>query len=502
MEDPFWVLLLIWGTWLLIAIVIDGLLVPFKLYYYNKARKKVNINVSWEDLPLVSIVVPVYNESKNIENCLTSIIRNLYNPQNLEIIVVDDGSRDDTIEIANKCYHNALKHGIKLTIIEKEHTGKVHTLNTGIKCARGDIIITIDADIVLEQKAIKSIVTPFVSNKSIGAASGYIEIMWDNANKNDFLEMFFSKCEFLEYLSSFNFERTYQSFIQSVYTMSGAFSAFRREMIGKFGEYWPMTVSEDMHVTMLLHNKKIAIINVPEAIAYVNAITDYDTLYSQRLRWARGQLEVASMFEDTFHGGCEKTSLYDVLSIMLYQKSIRIIIDYLKGIIRGKIGKFKQHNLKSFGFFGLQRILLVDHTIGFPRLLWVFVLLIFPLFGLYPYLLPLIIILMYLFYLFLDATIILFIFYHSNNISKHKIRESYHFITLLPLYKMMTYFFRMSAFLHILNEPPKWKVPGPLNGFKNGIYDFKNGVNNAKISSIHNLVNQFNLRNLKKKKGK
>lgn len=502
MEDPFWVIFLIWGTWLVIAIIIDGLFTPFKLYFSKKARRKVKSKITDKELPYISLVVPAHNEEKYIINCLESIIKNKYPSGKLEIIVVDDGSTDDTLNIVKKYQFNARKYGKELIIIKKAHTGKVHTLNTGLRNCKGNIIICVDADVKLAPDSIKNIVIPFIEDKNVGAATGYIEVLWDKADKNNFIEMFFSKCEFLEYLSSFNFERSYQSFINSIYTMSGAFSAFRRDIIGKIGGYWPVTVSEDMHATMMLHDKKIQIVNVPEATAYVDAIIDYDTLYSQRVRWARGQLEVASMHKSTYEGSYKKATIKDILGIVKEQKNLELLLDYLKSKISNKINGLKQKTYKSFGLFGLARILFIDHTIGFPRLLWVFVLLLFPVFGLYTYLLPIVAIFMYLFYLIVDISIIIFVYYNSGSETRLKIEKSFIFVLLLPIYRLMTYSFRMSAFLHVLNEPADWKVKGPVNGFKNGFNNAKNGLNGEIVSIFFNIMNSFNFIEKRRKRGK
>lgn len=504
MEDPVWASFIVWSAWLLIAIVIDGLLIPFKLIISHRSRRKTKNNIN-DDLPRVSVVVPAHNEEGNIERCLISLINNDYPQDKLEIIVVDDGSKDDTTNIVKQCKVDAIARRKKLKLIEKMHTGKVHTLNTGLRQITGDIIITIDADARLAPDAIRNIVTPFVEDGNVGAATGYVEIQWDGTKKENFWKMFLSKCEFLEYLSSFNVERNYQSFIDSIYTMSGAFSAFRRNIIGKIGGYWPVTVSEDTYATMMLHKNKVDIVNVPEAVAVVDAITDYDTLYSQRVRWARGQLEVAAMHQDSLSGEYLRTSCMDILSIARDQKDpklLKLFFSSVAGKISDKICGLADRTYRSFGLLGLPRILFVDHTIAFPRLMWVFVLLMFPVLGLYINLLPLVIVLMYLFYVVVESLVILFAYHHSNDATRLKIEESYHYVLLLPLYRLITFCFRVSAFLHILKEPPGWKVNGPVNGFKNGLNNVKNGINGNAITTIFQIRHLFNFIALIKNRGK
>lgn len=504
MEDPLWVSLMVWTTWILIAVLIDGLLIPIKLYLSRKSILKLDktpINVDL--LPKMSVVIPAHNEEANIQKCLISLIESDYPKNKLELIVVDDGSTDETVNIVKRCQVDAIIHGKEIKIIEKGHTGKVHTLNTGIKQTQGEIIVTIDADIKIASSALINIAKPFIENPLVGAATGYIEIQWDETKKDDFMKMFFSKSEFLEYLSSFNFERSYQSFVYSIYTMSGAFSAFRRNIIGKIGGYWPVTVSEDMHATMMLHKKKIKIVNVPDAVAFADAITDYDTLYSQRVRWSRGQLEVAAMRQE--EPRLDQETLKDILGIIKDQRDPKLINlagSYIKSKITNYIKTLKKKTFKYYDLLGLPRILFIDHTIAFPRIIWVFILLMFPILGLYISILPLVALLMYLFYVFIDSVVILFAYHHSNPATQEKIEESFHYVLLLPIYRLIIFCFRLSAFLHVLNEPADWKVEGPVNGFKNGVKDAKTDIGVSVTNAIFHIGNLFNHINLIKRRGK
>lgn len=564
MQDPSWVVILVWGTWLLLTIIIDGVPIPFKLYFSKKTRRKVDNGVEDDALPKVSVVVPAHNEEGTIGICLESLVESEYPDGKMEIILVDDGSTDGTLNKARLFESKAKSHGKRLRIIAKPHTGKVQTLNTGLKKTKGSIIITIDADAKMAPDAIHNIVVPFVQEPEVGAATGYIEIMVPESGmvfgkstritpnsirniiqidgfhdievithfhedtsiddstigkiavtppgsgdvtssiqvrkyegeKNGLLETFFSRCEFLEYITAFNFERSYQSFAGSIYSMSGAFSAFRREVVGKVGGYWPLTVAEDMHMTMMLHNRQVSIVHVPEAVAYVDAITDYDTLYSQRVRWARGQIEVASMQEKQCPIGREDISLRDMLSIAWQDKSLAMIGKYITTKLSNRVQRLKQCTYRSFNFMGLQRILLVDHTIAFPRLLWVFVLALFPILGLYLYIIPVVVLLLYAFYVAIDTVVIVFVYQNSPETTRNNIERYFPFILLLPIYRLMTFFFRLSAFLQVLKEPSDWAVEGPVNGFKNGVKEAKDEASAAKesvVTAIFNLAEVLNI---------
>ncbi|MDD4811508.1 MAG: glycosyltransferase family 2 protein, partial [Methanobacterium formicicum] len=268
------------------------------------------------------------------------------------------------------------------------------------------------------------------------------------------------------------------------------------EVVGKVGGYWPLTVAEDMHMTMMLHNRQVSIVHVPEAVAYEDAITDYDTLYSQRVRWARGQIEVASMQEKQCPIGREDISLRDMVSIAWQDKSLAMIGKYITTKLSNRVQRLKQCTYRSFNFMGLQRILLVDHTIAFPRLLWVFVLALFPILGLYLYIIPVVALLLYAFYVAIDTVVIVFVYQNSPETTRNNIERYFPFILLLPIYRLMTFFFRLSAFLQVLKEPSDWAVEGPVNGFKNGVKEAKNEAIAAKesvVTAIFNLAEVLNI---------
>ena len=138
---------------------------------------------------------------------------------------------------------------------------------------------------------------------------------------------------------------------------------------------------------------------------------------------------------------------------------------------------------------GLQRILLVDHTIAFPDSFWVFVLALFPIMGLYLYIIPVVVLLLYAFYIAIDMVVILFVYQHSKETTRNNIKVL-PFILVLPIYRLMTFFFRLSAFLQVLNDPSEWTVEGPVNGFKNGVEDAKEEARVAMetvVTAIFNL---------------
>ncbi|HOP09210.1 MAG TPA: glycosyltransferase family 2 protein, partial [Candidatus Methanofastidiosa archaeon] len=230
--------ILIWGVWLLIPLLMDGigsvLRVVSVLFYKSETNPE---KYKDEDLPKVSLIVPAYNEEKIIGRTLSSLQLQDYPQDKIEILVIDDGSLDATSDVVlryiNKEGTKRMKiNGNFYSIDEYEGTinlftsgvnkGKANALNLGIKHAHGDILFTIDSDTVLDRSAIRNMVTYLMDNEDIGAACGVIEVNWHMLEERDkegelvldeegdikekklsFTESFVAKSQFLEYVNAF-----------------------------------------------------------------------------------------------------------------------------------------------------------------------------------------------------------------------------------------------------------------------------------------------------------
>ncbi|MCK4433705.1 MAG: glycosyltransferase, partial [Methanomicrobia archaeon] len=148
------VFLFVWGIFIFIPVFVDftGAIIKLITISIWRGSKK---ETPKGELPSVSVIIPAYNEENNIEKCLNSIKTQDYPKNKLEILIVDDGSTDNTRDV--------ITNGFKYVHLYKNgHNGKAFALNTGIKEAKGDIIITMDADTVLEKTAIKEMVYEFM----------------------------------------------------------------------------------------------------------------------------------------------------------------------------------------------------------------------------------------------------------------------------------------------------------------------------------------------------
>lgn len=459
-----WAFVLIWGVWLITPVLVDGLEAVGRLIIVKtrmRERAEDERSPTDDELPSVSIIVPAYNEAAVIDRCLNSIKVQDYPHDKLEIIVVDDGSTDGTAErVAEHVNGTSALSGAngdvlrlrgkrlkvgpftgKLALIKNGRRGKAHALNAGIQASGGgEIIINIDSDVVLAHDAVRNIAVAFMRRPEMGAATGNIEIDWEILEKRDAegnlvldengeiapkdlspMERFLAKAQFLEYLSSFDLGRRSQAVTKTMYTLAGACSAFRRDVLVGQAFYRNTTVSEDTCLTFQLHRLGVQIGFVDDAKVYLEPVTDWDGLYAQRVRWTRGQLEVC-------------------------------------GLNRDIIGRRRQ----LFGRFALPKMLLFDHTLAFPRLIWAPLLMFFPVIG-YSFRIVIIAgIAMYLFYLAIEIISTFAVFNISDEHTRTRIERSGWTLIGLPLYRFIVFHFRFSGFLVTLTEEQKWSMTGPM----------------------------------------
>ncbi len=454
-----WAFILLWGVWLITPIMVDGFDAIERLMLMRRRRQDYELEaVDDEGLPTVTVIVPAHNEAAVIDRCLKSIKCQDYPHEKLEVIVIDDGSTDGTADHADEHANNThpdtgmVIRGQKIrvgpfngrfVVIRNGHAGKAHALNTGIAESSGDILVNVDSDVVLEPHAIRAIAESFVRKPEMGAATGNVEIDWDLVEARDkegvlivddeglpvakrlgLMERFLAKSQFLEYLSSFRLGRAAQAEANTMYTLAGACSAFRREEFQKAQFYSNRTVSEDTDMTWALHRAGVKIGFVPKARVFIEPVTDWDTLYGQRVRWSRGQLEVASVNGDLIG---EKTC--------------------------GALSRRE-----------MPKMLLMDHTLAFPRLVWTPLVLFFPLLGYSPTLIAIALLAMFVFYVGIEVISMLAVFAIAEEDTRHRIERAAWTVLGLPVFRFAVFHFRFSGFLVAMKEEQAWTVDG---GFGN-----------------------------------
>ena len=191
------------------------------LFYKNPISKKFECN------ELVSIVIPVYNQEPMIEKVVEVVYESTY--KNIEVVVVNDGSNDGTAEVLKKIERS--KKYPSLKIIHKPNGGKRKAVAAGFYASKGNFLIFIDSDTIVDSKAVEELMKAFVKNPDAGGLVGNVKPI--NVQKN-----FLTKCQDCWYDFSFNILRTCESFFGTVTCLAGVLAAYRREALENFIPYW------------------------------------------------------------------------------------------------------------------------------------------------------------------------------------------------------------------------------------------------------------------------
>jgi cellulose synthase/poly-beta-1,6-N-acetylglucosamine synthase-like glycosyltransferase/peptidoglycan/xylan/chitin deacetylase (PgdA/CDA1 family) len=227
--------------------------------------------------PAVSVVIPAYNEELGIAATVQSLFTSGY--PDLDIVVVDDGSTDRTADVVA----GLGLPGVRL--IRQANVGKPAALNAGIRLARHDTLVLVDADTVFEPGAVQALVAPFATARRsmVGAVSGNTKV----GNRRGLL----GSWQHIEYVIGFNLDRRMYDILQCMPTVPGAIGAFRREALEAVGGVSADTLAEDTDLTMAICRAGWRVIYVPEARAWTEAPAALGQLWRQRYRWCYGTMQ-------------------------------------------------------------------------------------------------------------------------------------------------------------------------------------------------------------------
>ena len=515
MNNNLFMVAVFWGVWIIIPVLFDGLLtfiymltIVFTEKYHTIAKRDIASKLKLDPgrLPKVSVIIPTYNEEENINECLNYLKIQNYPQDKMEIIVVDNGSTDQTSQIVKEhmkeiwennhrngshseaapknlsrmrhlgqaersfaiaqddrtstLNHNGDNGKIKvngqsyqtngfgglLRLVVRYEKGKAKALNAGIRLAQGEIIINIDCRSFLAPNAVYEMAAKFIKNPEYGAATGNVEIDWNLIYERDqqgryildgeshyrprelsHKEKFLGKAQFMEYLTSFRLGRQFQDITGSMFTFSGAFSAFRRKVLLNSSLYRDRTVAEDTDLTLDLQGQNVRLGFAEKAKAFLKPVISFERFYSQRIRWHRGQIEVIGLHLDWY-------------------------------------GNLRQ------GFWRntwLASLLMIDHTFSFPRIIWMFML---PLFFLFGYSMTLIveaIAIMYIFYVLMDFLNACYCYRIVDEKTREKMKDSIQYCLVTPIFRILTFYFRFAGYLETLKEPQAWTTPiNPVRSVK------------------------------------
>ena len=268
--------------------------------------------------PPVSVIVPAYNEEATIAVSVRSMLQLEY-PE-LEVVVVNDGSRDGTLdalrhEFALVPYPEAYRRRLEVKpvrgiyrstrfpnvrVIDKENGGKADATNAGVNAARYPLVCVVDADSILERSSLRRVVVPFLTAPQTLASGGTVRIANGCEVRGGFLEAvglprnLVALLQVIEYLRAFLFGRLGWAPMNAVPIISGAFGVFRKEALVAAGGFRSDSIGEDMELVMRLHRlnrlarRPYRIALLPDPVCWTDAPESLKVLRSQRTRWQRG----------------------------------------------------------------------------------------------------------------------------------------------------------------------------------------------------------------------
>ncbi|MBS3793222.1 glycosyltransferase, partial [Candidatus Bipolaricaulota bacterium] len=291
--------------------------------YHNK-RRTVDIcqGESCELAPAVAILVPAYNEQETISSSLSSLQKLDY--PNLELIVVNDGSTDDTLKEIKEKFRlipvarepqNAVESedvsevyksvsDERILVVDKENGGKADALNAGLNYSRSDLFLAIDADSLVEKGSLYRLVEPYLTKDTnvvgiggIVRVSNGCEIKGSKVTEARTPSRLLPSIQVMEYIRAFLFGRTGWSRLNSLPIISGAFGLFQTDLVKNIGGYRTDTVGEDMDLVVRLHKymrerkEDYTITFIPDPVCWTQVPSSMSVLSRQRNRWQRGLAE-------------------------------------------------------------------------------------------------------------------------------------------------------------------------------------------------------------------
>ena len=261
---------------------------PIAIYDKFSTRNIANNRVL-TSLPVISIIVPAYNESANIKHTLESIVHSDYPAK--EIIVVDDGSKDLTYAIASQ-YMQTCKD-CRIRVMRKKNGGKASAMNYGLRFAAGEIVVIVDADSLIEKNTLRDVAKEF-QRPDVVAVAGTVKVL----NPVSAL----ANCTALECVVVPNLQRPAFSLLGIVMIVPGALGAFRKNRLMQCGLYDRDTITEDFDLTIKVAKGGGKIVAIP-AITYTECPTTVKGFYKQRIRWYAGVFQGLLKHTDAMTGG-------------------------------------------------------------------------------------------------------------------------------------------------------------------------------------------------------
>ncbi|MDO1510950.1 MULTISPECIES: poly-beta-1,6-N-acetyl-D-glucosamine synthase [unclassified Neisseria] len=231
-----------------------------------------------EHAPMVSVLIPCYNEADNLDTSIPHLLNLTY--PNYELIFINDGSTDDTLSIIQKW----AKEAEKIVVIDQPNGGKASAMNNGARHAVGKYIVGIDGDAILDYSAIEYMIQNLEDNPDLGAVTGNPRVR----NRSTVL----GKLQVAEFSSIIGLIKRSQSVVGTLFTVSGVIMCIRKDVWRRIGGWSDNMITDDIDISWKTQIAGYNIAYEPRALCWVLMPETVRGLYRQRLRWAQGGAEV------------------------------------------------------------------------------------------------------------------------------------------------------------------------------------------------------------------
>ncbi|WP_396632543.1 glycosyltransferase [Maribacter sp. R86514] len=261
----------------------------FFIYTFIRFLKyKAIPSVSNEELPMVTVIVPAYNEGKQVWATLKSLAESDYPKDKIQLLAIDDGSKDDTWTWMKEAKKEL---GDRVSIFQQpKNMGKRHALYRGFNEGTGEIFVTVDSDSIVDKDTLRNLVSPFIVDENCGAVAGNIRVLNNDKILPKMLDVSFAL--------SFEFVRSSESTLNSVLCTPGALAAYRATAVfGCLDEWINQTfmgqasdIGEDRAMTNMILKQGFHVLFQRNAFAYTNVPEKYKGLYKMFIRWGRSNV--------------------------------------------------------------------------------------------------------------------------------------------------------------------------------------------------------------------
>jgi hyaluronan synthase len=317
-----------WGSSIILS---SSILLIFQLFFfgfifYLFTKYKPVESVSDAELPTVTIIVPAYNEGALVYRTLHSIASSHYPSKKMQLISIDDGSKDDTWQWIQKA---KAELGNRVEIYQQpENMGKRHALYRGFQIGNGEVFVTIDSDSIIKADTLRNLVSPFVTNERCGAVAGNVKVL----NSSNAL---IPRMLAVSFAYSFEFIRSAQSYLGSVLCTPGALAAYRREAVINCLPEWinqtfmgqKTDIGEDRAMTNMILKQGYHVQFQKNAEVLTNLPERFQNLYKMFIRWERSNVRENIMMSKFAFGNFREGPKAGA-RLLLINQWLRVIFAY------------------------------------------------------------------------------------------------------------------------------------------------------------------------------